>query len=373
MGSWKTWLLLSILLNLAACGNQPSAKKPAKETNCVNCEMQKSSSEKGKTSQSETSEPTEPTAAEIAKAEEASTNPESGKGFFSIDSGEIPGVVKKSALSVFHVVVLSHKQEAETFVNVGSQALFEEEIEKIKALPSKNLKDQMQKKILNRILSVCAAHADVRIRMQCPIPRTFQHFTAFLAGAADLLWTSAESFHEVKDSMNEKKVLSAYVFDATGGMVINPLKEDVTLEEMNKHFARLKLSKPVGSPLVISKAPVRLGQNLFLVGYPSTEEESNQKGDQIQFSKGNLIDGNNLSSLFEIPTELLPQMLFYSADSEVGSRGSPVLNEKGEVLGIHVLEKTKETPRGSKRISVGALPFVEKSQSPRSESGSASP
>lgn len=51
----------------------------------------------------------------------------------------------------------------------------------------------------------------------------------------------------------------------------------------------------------------------------------------------------------------LDKMLFYSADSQVGNSGRPILNKNGEVIGIHAGGLTKYFNDSIQRVSRGVL------------------
>jgi hypothetical protein len=121
-----------------------------------------------------------------------------------------------------------------------------------------------------------------------------------------------------------------------------------------------------------------LKETVFNIGFPSCtgcknsnrEEQDkdeyadrtpypNAPGGTLMLSKGILLDGrltlkalqaDALSSLFD-----LEHMFFTSADAVGGSSGGPMLNAKGEVIGIVNSGNRVEIPDGP-RLTIGARP-----------------
>src|SRR5690606_27617199 len=121
-------------------------------------------------------------------------------------------------------------------------------------------------------------------------------------------------------------------------------------------YVGLALTRPIGVPLKISDKNPYVGQRIFVLGYPACTACSpedyqvddpedfadrspglNSDGKGMKVSTGVLLSPHGLASFFgrqesSMKYWKLDRMLFSTADSNHGSSGGPLVNERGEVV-----------------------------------------
>ncbi|HEY8270927.1 MAG TPA: serine protease, partial [Pseudobdellovibrionaceae bacterium] len=138
-------------------------------------------------------------------------------------------------------------------------------------------------------------------------------------------------------------------------------------------IVRVHLVDTSASPLQTSKLPSKVGDTVYLVGYPS--ETSNRTkvgapdsgGNSLRISVGKIISfadwkqrtGNN----FGAQTESLLQenLVFFDADCEHGNSGGPLLNANGEVIGI-MMALYQDVQKGAPYRVCGAVNTLDESK-----------
>jgi hypothetical protein len=325
-------------------------------------------------------------------------------GFFSPQNASVPEDVKKASSSVFELRVIGARDqslalEADVRGNKGSQVLAD-----IRKKAKTGYFDDKDWIVIERQVKRCQRFTDQKAQEHCVILLDIRPGTGFVAKRGNVLWTAfhvANRFFEtVQTFMNtpiEAQLESGgevrlFVFNHQGQLVVDPYlelvkpifwpKQTAVATISQKFYAQdsdvigFELERKIAEPLKIGTA--HLKETVFNIGFPSCtgcknsnrEEQDkdeyadrtpypNAPGGTLMLSKGILLDGrltlkalqaDALSSLFD-----LEHMFFTSADAVGGSSGGPMLNAKGEVIGIVNSGNRVEIPDGP-RLTIGARP-----------------
>lgn len=207
----------------------------------------------------------------------------------------------------------------------------------------------------------------------CGIFVEFSKGTAFLAGEERQLWTALHNFSDlidpqIRSGVTEPKriVLPFALLDSSGQVVYNSIENPAKIESINlsyfdlgeisrgnscvamtKDWISLKLSKKIGDSLKLSPVLPTQDQKLYLVGFPKKTE------DRAAYQAG-LVDSDGVSLYFTIGKqraniggmlELEPcfkglgaekgNILYVDGDGVNGLSGAPMVDDKGEVVGIY--------------------------------------
>lgn len=326
-----------------------------------------------------------------------------GLGFYNVNADVIPAQIKKAALSIFEVRTLAAgSDDSVKIVDASSQQNVDSLRQRVADLPADTF-DSQDKIILNRQLDLCAK-AQAK---ECPLTFEIHRSTAFLLDQGDSLVTNAhvvdsyfqalKSFgqaNDISELVEQKRPLRMFLFNANGSLVVDPYRETLVLtkipaktkiaEMRNTFYAEdndyvfIKSSKIIGSPLLRSKQDSLNAGKVFIVGYPGCTgctpnavvsdkldwadrgQGVNSDGNGLKFSFGELEPLAMAQSFFALSQESTSlwqtkSMLFYTADSNHGNSGSPILDESGNVIGIHAGGQSKLIDGKLKRLSRGVI------------------
>lgn len=324
-------------------------------------------------------------------------------GFFKADHTELPEKVRLAADSVFELRVLS--ASTDNSIKVLNLKTESAEIEKIKNMEATG-DDLIEKKVIVAQIERC--EKDETLIEQCPLSIEIRKSTGFLLNSGKELWATAHSIerflsmrtkyegHTLEKQLVDKIPLRVFIFNRNGEMVFNPFVETMTLKQLPKKtkaaernqkfyaedsdYVVLDLSKSIGQPLKKHTTPPKSNDSVFVVGFPACtgcdasqysesdqldftdrKPKENSSGFGIFISSGRWANSENAIKQLEMTAEAasiynLNQMVFYSADSQSGMSGSPVVNSQGEVLAIHAGGKSMKKGDVHYRVSRGVAP-----------------
>lgn len=322
-----------------------------------------------------------------------------GLGFYSVADLELPEKIKKSSNSIFQLKVLGN--EASQYFNL------ETDLERLKKLISdeKNA-NSMDKIVINKMIEYCLESEDLKLKQNCPIVFSIHSSTGFTTNNGTTLWTASHSIEPFLKLRSQDGKLPAakqlealmpiavFVFNQNGDLVINPIKEKIrplnipiltrSGSSRNSFYAEdsdyisLSLPRKISDGLVFSSAPPTINDPVYLLGYAvctgcnsdsfvtddieAFQDRSpapNSDGNGLKFSKGKVLDKKLfMPEIYELDQNAQPiwgheNILAYSADSNHGMSGGPVLNSSGEIIAIHRGGFFKKNTLEKLRISNG--------------------
>lgn len=263
--------------------------------------------------------------------------------------------------------------------------------------------DDKERFIIKRQISNCRARGNEK---QCSVLLGTEKGTAFLAGNSTLLWTNAHMvsrFIKLRATLAQKSIgeilrsdgrVAIFLFDKNGSLVFDHFTDSsaVTIYpepsfvallrgdwySEDSDFVGIQLSQAIGTPFKIGMAPNE-GESLYRPGFAActgclknpnqTDPDLNRDRGDGRNSDGNGLywtDGLNqgmasvnsflgadLSGFFN-----MKQMIFFSADSQVGFSGGPILNNRGEVVGVFAGSKPRIYDSKMVVLSRGVRPPV---------------
>lgn len=332
-----------------------------------------------------------------------------GLGFYPVNTQGIPKEVVAAAASVFRLRVIAAGNESslnQIDVSGGKGRDFKQ---KIRNLEARSGFDEMDKMVLIKQIEFCERFSDIEDQKTCILATDIRKSSGFLKGNGHTLWTNA---HAVEGNMNfieqygqksktdqlrDKQRLGIFIFDSNGRLLVDPYVDEVHLtiapeqtsvaQLRNSFYAEdsdyvgLSLAKDIGAPLKVSSKNMTIGDRIFVLGYPACtgcdpsetlkvddpldfadrSPGPNSDGTGLKVSIGFILNTNGLSSFFGVQENSmklwrLDRMYFNTADSNHGSSGGPLVNEKGEVVAIHSGGKSRQTSGKLVRISRSVVP-----------------
>lgn len=301
-------------------------------------------------------------------------------GFTEVTDQSTPEFLKTVSESVF---------EIRTFVETSIEDLIVIDMEGSdlddfqRQVQDSSVVDRTEKVVLNLQIEKCRT-SDAQD--QCVLRRSLKG-TAFLAGGdGSTLWTNAHvvdrflefraSYEEVpvREILPTRPLLPVFLFNRDGKLVFNPYDDEANLAYFPRlspmavsrsqwyaedtDFVGIQLSRSVGRPLVISESDRSEGL-LYRPGFPACtgcpdepnftdpilnndrSPHQNSNGDSMYWSSGRQLGSEQMYAVvnpfFHSMLEIywLDQMVFFSADAQVGFSGGPIVNDQGQVLAIY--------------------------------------
>ncbi len=324
-------------------------------------------------------------------------------GFKQLKDLSAPSFIKQASVSVFEVRSLSEDKVEDLTVLDLTDPKFSDIEGKIDGIATL---DDKEKFIIKRQILNCKKNGSEK---QCALFFTIEKGTAFLAGQdGSTLWTNAHlvsRFLKLRAALAKKSVIdlletdgrvAIFLFDQDGKLAFDPFEHYATVTTYDgqpsmvsmlrgdwyaedSDFVGIKLGLEIGVPLKIGPAP-SAGQLLFRPGFAGCTgcpknpnqtdpllnkdrgEGKNSIGQGMYWTAGRLqsvdsinsfLGTNGVLSMFKID-----QMIFFSADSQVGFSGGPILNETGEVVGIFAGSKPRMYEKDMVVLSRGVRPPI---------------
>lgn len=317
-------------------------------------------------------------------------------GFRTVDSSA-PANVAAAADSVFEIRMATEKSASDVrAIDLTNPAFAnaDERVDKMTFL------DGLGKQVVHRQIANCRTR---KIESMCPVMFSIEKATGFLVGGdGSYLITNAHvitRYLELLQSYSPGKSMEqiiqdqphipVFLFDRAGKLVFDPTEIRVDLVKtgvpsyqakmQNKWFAEdsdyvvLHLGKVIGKPLKIGQR-AQAGDQLTHIGYPACtgcelapdkdDPLLNQRrpggldssGDGLKWaSPGPSISWLDAVSLLALPYGYASHfrssdMIFFASDAQVGMSGGPILNSRGEAVGIFAGMKPWTNRSGSMTV-----------------------
>lgn len=323
-----------------------------------------------------------------------------GPGFYNPNDPQLPPNLKTAANSVYQVRT-AYFEDYENYSDLDAVDLTQTDIKEVYALIDKSSGDKQQKEIQKAFLRKCKTPEE---KQSCIIPLKINIGSGFITGSGNKLWTNAhvmEKMLDTKAKTNEKTVsdilktkntMPLFIFDKDGNMVFNGLEQEVTFSAVphetqvgktsgsfygvDSDYLAIQLPKNIGKPLRV--ASHLTSDQVAVIGYPAcTGCETPEGQDPLEYmdrapfqnaedciekvTGGKLITPDTFGQLLQINQQLINSLdkrtfVAYTADSQHGMSGGPILNFEGEVIGIHAGGKSVQSQNGVQRLSRGVRP-----------------
>lgn len=390
-----------LVLCMAACGAKNSTEKNGRQQ----ANQKNGPNEKGN--------PRAPSVPSVPDPKDQKIDENNPAGFYSILAKGVPAPVQGAAKSVFHLKILGGRSMKTIDVSHGEA---DKKKEEAKGYVQKNGLDEMTLTVLEKQIEACTKLDTVAKQKDCKISYDVFLSTGVLLADGQTLFTNATAFKGSIDYITQKtgtaqadflkaKTPQVYifVFDSEGKLVVNPLEEKVLLKALpeetkaakarkeffaaDSDYVTISLPKSLGSGLTLSSSKAAVSERIYVLGYPlctgcsanveSAQDQSakdqsadrtpsiNSDGKGLKVTTGLIVhlSAEDLATRMEVkePQSLdLNKMGFYTADAQLGMAGGPVLNAKGEVLGLHVTSRNYKEGDKIKRVSRMVIPTLQK-------------
>lgn len=322
------------------------------------------------------------------------------QGFYSPNDPSIPNKLKQAADSVYEIRTAYFEDfENQSDITVADISTMDNSA--INSAISKMQLDKKDSQIVRAFIDKCKTPEQ---KANCIIPIKINSGSSFIAGTANTLWTNAHVMERMLnakaitndktlgDVLSSRDTMPIFIFNKNGEMIFNglqnpisfkatPLQTAITLQGnsfygVDSDYLGIELPFSLGNPLPIAKAINSDG--VAVIGYPYCTGCTAPDGhDPIEFvsrypfpdagdcqekiTGGSLLNAEAWGQLAQVNQYLVQNLnrstfIGYTADSQYGMSGGPVVNSNGEVVGIHAGGKTVRTTNGLSRFSRGVRP-----------------
>ena len=332
-------------------------------------------------------------------------------GFFAVNDKQIPGTVQEAAGSVFQLMLLVADESADSYKLIKKSELKDKQNELRETINKHKELDGFEKMVMNKQIDGCLNSADIKDDENCTLLFNSHRGTGFLAGDGSTLWTNAhviESFVNavaklgnlsLEEQVANENSIRVYVFDHKNNLVLDPYKNKVVIEQLpaatkysagsqkfyaeDNDYVTLRLSQAIGRPLQWAKRTASINNAVYLLGYAGCTDCKSPNGDKddeetrldyssrspapnfngqgIVATRGSVIfPDDTVVGFYQMnkqqATQTASTILHYTADSQRGMSGAPVLNARGEVVAIHRGGRSRKFSGKFYRISNAVIP-----------------
>jgi hypothetical protein len=327
-------------------------------------------------------------------------------GFKRLSDLSTPENIKKASESVFEVRVPEARDLSDvTVVDLTDPRMVDFESKIAGITPSDKIDEKEKIVILSQIKNCRKSPEQTK---NCALMFSIQKATAFLAGDSEgtTLWTNAHVVNgflniqalargkSILDIVKDKPRMLVFVFNQQGELVFDPFKDTAQLQDTDEpsyaslirgkwfaedsDFVSMKLSRKIGQSLKIG-VRAKSGDRLYHPGYaactgcarnPNVTDplDNNSRGPGqdsngigLYWTAGEQQDLKTVTAYLEVPSGMWDmykkdQMIFFSADAQVGMSGGPILNADGQVIGVFAGSKPKMVGATMLNLSRGVRP-----------------
>jgi hypothetical protein len=337
--------------------------------------------------------------------ESGKTRVSSELGFKTLKDLSTSVSLAEAANSTFRVEIVSEDSPRDVKIFDLASDEFKDFESKINSMPSEQISQPEKVTVIKQIERCKRDH----LESKCPLFLTFERATAFLAGGdGSYLVTNAhvvDHYLKLKAASDNKTIVELlkepqwvplFLFDQDGKLVFDPYENPPAVIHYgtpsalallsgtgwyaeDSDYVVIKLPFSIGKPLKIAASKIK-GETLYRLGYSSctgcakapnkTDPElnrdrkphSNSNGQDLYWTAGKDLGLTETTHFLGLPPNYFElghkaNWVFFSADSQVGMSGGPILNKNGEVIGVFAGSKAKTKKDGTMTvISRGVRP-----------------
>ncbi len=319
-------------------------------------------------------------------------------GFKSLNDPSPPPSLRQAAKSVYKVIVALEETPGEVRVMDLDGPQFREFLTKLNALTQEQLTPH-ERIVVQKQIERCVRD---NLRKTCPLFLSFQRGTAFLAGGdGSFLLTNAHIAHRflqlkslmekksILDLLKEPQFLPIFLFDQSGKLVFDPFLTPpgiIRYGQPSLHallagtgwygddsdYVVIQLPSPLGQPLKIAKS-ITASEMLYRPGFasctgcvaqPNTTDpqlnadrtpHGNSNGRDLYWTAGRSYTLTEAAVFLKAPPKYFENShqqnwVFFEADAQVGMSGGPILNSRGEVVGVFAGSKPMVSGYGAMKV-----------------------
>lgn len=326
-------------------------------------------------------------------------------GFFDPRNPSIPAPLKQATDSVFEVRTafisdLTNYSDVK-IVDITSDAQKSSLLNFINTLPQPY--GEKDKTVMRAFVKKCEREGT---KDQCVVPTSLNSGSGFITGSGSTFWTNAHVIEkmlkskavtnetQISDLLNSSNNMPIFIFDKNGDLVFDGLEEQVKFKAtpaltnltaaegnffaIDSDYVAIDLQKTLGTPLKVAQHKSLSGERISIIGYPAcTGCQAPEGMDQIEYidrgsnmnaedclekiTTGLVMSAENFGNFAQVNRSLINMIdqeafIASNADSQHGMSGGPILNQSGEVVGIHTGGKSVIRNGLVERYSRGVIP-----------------